>query len=767
MPATILCPNPDCGASYTVVDENLAKLGRCKECGTKFPLTLPTKDGGRSSPASETDLDSAPKRSEPALPESFGRYKIVRLLGRGGMGSVYLALDTRLKRQVALKVPHVVAFADRPDVRVRFFREAEAAARFHHPNFCPIFDIGEVDGTPYLTMAYIEGKPLSASIERGEGWEPRRAAGVARQLVEALAELHRQGIVHRDLKPANVMVDARGNLVLMDFGLARWYDELDSTFTPTGAILGTPAYMPPEQAEGNLKAVGPRSDLYSLGVILYELLTGRRPFEGPITKVLGMIAYAEPPPPSSHRPGLDTALESICLKAMAKRPDDRYASMDELAQTLVAFLGGEVAPRPAEEQSAQVFAEIVGREPTSLGGARPPVEPILADSEDWSPRPLPQPRSRPPILARVVAVAAAAALLFGIVHIAKNPVLNVALEPTSPEAAPSGNPSPPPATITKVEKAGSSPVDIPRTRELPKSSAEMVPPASTKVDDSIITNTLGMKLQLIPAGEFDMGSDATDLDAEIDEKVDGKKHPVRITRPFYLGTTEVTVGQFRRFVEKASYRTEAERDGEGGFGWDEAKGTFDQGPKYTWRSPGFPQEDDHPVVNVSWNDAVAFCDWLSKEEGQVYRLPTEAEWEYACRAGRTTRYWSGDDPESLATVGNVADGTAKEKYPGWKFSIQAKDGHVFTASVGRFRPNTFGLYHMHGNVWEWCADWYNSDYYSRSPTADPLNLSPASARVIRGGSWRDDPRDSRSAYRLKYAPGDRLLDLGFRLARVR
>ena len=140
------------------------------------------------------------------------------------------------------------------------------------------------------------------------------------------------------------------------------------------------------------------------------------------------------------------------------------------------------------------------------------------------------------------------------------------------------------------------------------------------MDVSPITNTLGMKLNLIPAGEFAMGSDETDPDAGGDEKVAGKKHRVQITRPFYLGTTEVTVGQFRQFVASKNFKTEAERDGKGGYGWNEAKAAFTQGPKYTWRSPGFPQDDDHPVVIVSWNDAVAFCEWLSKQEGQAYRL---------------------------------------------------------------------------------------------------------------------------------------------------
>ena len=125
------------------------------------------------------------------------------------------------------------------------------------------------------------------------------------------------------------------------------------------------------------------------------------------------------------------------------------------------------------------------------------------------------------------------------------------------------------------------------------------------------------------------------------------------------------------------------------------------------------------MVNVSWNDAVAFCKWLSKKEGKTYRLPTEAEWEYACRAGTTTRYYSGDDPETLAKVGNVADAALKAKFPDWKYTIKANDGYVFTAPVGKFKPNAFGLYDMHGNAWQWCADWYGADYYATSPLDDP------------------------------------------------
>jgi formylglycine-generating enzyme len=252
--------------------------------------------------------------------------------------------------------------------------------------------------------------------------------------------------------------------------------------------------------------------------------------------------------------------------------------------------------------------------------------------------------------------------------------------------------------------------------------ASMAPPRE-------ITNSIGMKLVLIPAGEFMMGSDETDPDAFDDEVVidaAGKKakHRVRITRPFYLGATEVTRGQFRGFVDEAGYQANTE-----------------------WQKTSFEQTDEHPVVNVSWNDAVAFCEWLSKKEGVRYRLPTEAEWEFACRAGTTTRYSFGDDPKNLARVGNL-NGTG-------------------TVPVGHYNPNAWGLFDMHGNVREWCSDGYAADYYKRSPVDDPTGAEGAPGRVNRGGGWVFGPRRARSANRFWSSPELRNnLRLGFRLARV-
>jgi formylglycine-generating enzyme required for sulfatase activity len=291
----------------------------------------------------------------------------------------------------------------------------------------------------------------------------------------------------------------------------------------------------------------------------------------------------------------------------------------------------------------------------------------------------------------------------------------------------------------------------------------------------LTTNSIGMKLTLVPSGEFTMGSgESAENTIDFfeknyvgfvtpdDLKDEHPQHRVRITKPFYLGTYHVTRGQFRQFVKDSGYKTDAEKGKNPRWSGEEND---------SWQNlgfmPGFEQTDEHPVVCVSWNDAVAFCKWLNKKENKTYRLPTEAEWEYACRAGTKTRYHSGDDPETLAKVANVADATLKAKFPDWDFAtIKASDGYVFTSPVGRFKPNAFGLFDMHGNVCQWCADWYGEDYYSKSPTDDPKGPDTGEFRVLRGGSWRSGPDECRSASRDGLKPDNSGNSAGFRVART-
>jgi len=213
---------------------------------------------------------------------------------------------------------------------------------------------------------------------------------------------------------------------------------------------------------------------------------------------------------------------------------------------------------------------------------------------------------------------------------------------------------------------------------------------------------------------------------------------VQITKPTYLGSVNVTVEQFRKFIQSSGYRADAEKDGKGGWGVvlktkDDENKSFEQRPQFTWRNWGIEQKDDYPVVNVTWNDAVEFCKWLSKKEGKTYRLPIESEWEYACRAGTTTSYYNGDDPERLVEVANIWDASAKQTFPWAANTIKGNDHYTFTCPVGHFKPNAFGLYDMHGNAMMWCFD--GDGPYKCLPVQDPKEYGAGFPRLYRGGCW--------------------------------
>ena len=273
------------------------------------------------------------------FPDEFGRYSIKKQLGKGAMGAVFLARDTQLNRDVALKVP---TFTDKSPANMieRFYREARSAATLTHPNICPVYDVGEHDGTHFISMGYIEGRPLSAYIESGRKQPERQAAAVVKKLALALQEAHDKGIIHRDLKPANIMIDQRSEPIVMDFGLARLTnDKEEARLTREGTVMGSPAYMSPEQVEG--KNLGPHCDVYSLGVVFYELLTGQTPYQGTVVSVIGQILAANPKSPIELRPDISPECSAVCLKAMASKKSDRFQSMAEYAKALDAFIKGD------------------------------------------------------------------------------------------------------------------------------------------------------------------------------------------------------------------------------------------------------------------------------------------------------------------------------------------------------------------------------------------------------------------------------------------
>jgi len=306
------------------------------------------------------DVGAAQRVSDP-IPENFGRYRIERTLGEGGMGTVYLALDSQLNRKVALKIPKFSANADSTLIE-RFYREARSSAILRHSHICPIYDVDELDGVHYISMAYIEGHLLSDYINPRKLPPIAVAVRIVRKLAIALHEAHTQGIVHRDLKPANVMIDRRNEPIVMDFGLARLVDVEDDEdldwvpspenatpdttnvkvrLTQEGATLGSPGYMSPEQIRGPRGDVGPASDIFSLGVLLYELLTGELPFHGDGSLrsiVMAVLGNDTPPDAPLTRRNADPQLVSICKKALAKEVEDRYESMQAFAKALTDFL---------------------------------------------------------------------------------------------------------------------------------------------------------------------------------------------------------------------------------------------------------------------------------------------------------------------------------------------------------------------------------------------------------------------------------------------
>lgn len=291
------------------------------------------------------DQQKGARESTSKVVKYFGQYELVSEIARGGMGIVYRARQRNLNRTVALKMILSGAIAAPEDVK-RFYTEAEAAASLEHPNIVPIYEIGEHEGQHFFSMALVDGKSLAEPLKDGP-LGAKEAAAIMAKVADAIDYAHSKGVIHRDIKPANILIDPKGDPKITDFGLAR-IDEGDSILTRTGLILGTPSFMPPEQASGKVRDIGPASDVYSIGATLYCLITGQPAFQGssPL-ETLNMVLNEPPKDPRSYVPSIPRDLQTICLKCLEKRPQDRYPSAGAVSRDLSHFLSGEpITARP-------------------------------------------------------------------------------------------------------------------------------------------------------------------------------------------------------------------------------------------------------------------------------------------------------------------------------------------------------------------------------------------------------------------------------------
>jgi eukaryotic-like serine/threonine-protein kinase len=704
--------------------------------------------------------------SAPQGPDELGRlghYRILEELGRGGMGLVLLAEDAKLRRPAALKVMLPRHAADAV-AKERFLREARVAAQVKHDHIVTIYQVDEERAVPFIAMEFLQGMSLDAFLKAKGTPGISHVLRIGREIAEGLAAAHERGLVHRDVKPANVWLEApHGRVKILDFGLARQQQE-DAHLTGSGTVVGTPSYMSPEQARG--ERVDHRSDLFSLGGVLYTLCAGRPPFSGKTTMaVLTSLAIDQPPSVLQLNPVVAPALSELIDRLLSKRPDQRPASARAVAQALRAL---EKTPPTDPNQSQPVAVPVPMAVPVQEA-ADPWAgidddEATVKQSAPEAYVAAPQRRERLPLL--IGLGLGALALIVGGILVMQ--FLNPRRAPTQPEEPEVTKADPKNKTGGTTKKADIIPpiklgppdlwpVDLPWPRHLPALAIVPFLPEDGKrrrqdwakyLDRPLEEpNSIGMKMVLIPPGECRRGCPDGEEGSKAWEK---PEHRVRLSYPCWVSAHEVTVGQFKQFVQSTSYKTSAER-GVGASVYDEDAEEFVAHKELSWKNPGYPQDDSHPVTCVSWEDARAFCEWLSEKEKQNYRLPTGAEWEFCCRAGSGSAYYF--IREVTPQQANVRP---KEKGP-----------ELGTRPVGSYEPNALGLFDMHGNVHEWVWDEPLEYPRQRWSLLDPGVPCHSGSKAEYHGGWaRSGPEEVRSAYRSEPQPLDFAYHgVGFRVLR--
>lgn len=721
----------------------------------------------------------------------IGQYELLECIGRGGMGEVYKARHVKLDKLVALKLLPAGRLDDEHS-RDRFDREMKAVGRLDHPNIVQASDAGESDGLPFLVMKYIDGVDLAKLAERHGALPIPEACALVRQAALGLQHVFAHGLVHRDIKPSNIMLSRAGEVLILDLGLALLQHEratsgtgsFDSPplencagLTADGHFVGTLEYMAPEQ-QGNSRQVDVRADLYGLGATLYRLLSGRPPqavrMHAARDRRKPRLIPGSIPSIGTYRNDVPEALCQILERMLAADPDDRFDTPMQVADAL--------APFAAETDLVGLASRIGAADETRLAGptevhrdaglfAASTTQLTVQHSLNVPPiaqlpgLPCPGPEHRGdassrratslPFERRTVRLLIAG-LGIGLAAFAINFVNGTGEQVSSPrigkhvtqEDAPHRDEAR--GTRTDLAQLPTFPQSLHAPFSAAEARAAQVRWADALGCDAFATNSIGMPLALIPPGEFILGSPESEI-AEFLERARernldsehtvfiadaGPQHRVRITQPFYLGVHEVTQAQFRAVVGKNPSQ-------------------FRQHRSQAAKVAGV-DADELPVEHLTWNEAVEFCLLLShrpdeQAAGRVYRLPTNAEWEFACRAGIETTYWHGSDESAL------------DDYAWW---LGNSDGRPH--AVGQKPPNPFGLYDITGNVWEFCSDWYDPDYYDRCAeadvTCDPQGTDRGGVdRILRGGSWRHDAAYCRSASRLDLRPDYRNISVGFRV----
>jgi serine/threonine protein kinase len=360
----VLCPS--CFNQITIDEGSAVTQMTCDLCGALVRVSPSRSVAKLSFARVDSTADPVPELSLSASdPQTIGPYEVKAKLGEGSFGVVYRARDASLNRDVAIKVLRGKMQGSQKVVE-RFRREAEAAARMLHGNIVPVFQLGENDGGYYIVSAFISGQPLSELIPPN-GMEPIRAVRLILQLLDALSYAHEQGIMHRDVKPANALIDDRDHLYLADFGLAGWIGSDQGRMTDDGAMMGTPTYMAPEQARGDIQQMGIATDQYSAGVILYELLTGHVPFTGRLlATIVYHVLHSPPPAMAEFRLDVDPQLEQACQRALAKSPTDRYPSCRAFADVLQQWLHSQARPAPTDALPVPPSAAVMSVPPSVL-----------------------------------------------------------------------------------------------------------------------------------------------------------------------------------------------------------------------------------------------------------------------------------------------------------------------------------------------------------------------------------------------------------------